>query len=42
MSKMTEVQQRPEESPIEFYERLCEALRVYIALLTPEHERTSA
>ncbi|XP_039732661.1 crk-like protein [Pteropus medius] len=29
MSNMAEVWQRPEESPTEFYERLCEAFRVY-------------
>jgi hypothetical protein len=29
MSKTTAVTQEPEESPTDFYERLCEAFRVY-------------
>jgi hypothetical protein len=30
MSKTTAVTQEPEESPTDFYERLCEAFRVYM------------
>ncbi|VFV35044.1 Hypothetical predicted protein, partial [Lynx pardinus] len=29
MTKISEVLQKPEESPADFYERLCEASRVY-------------